>query len=212
MSRLELLVQKRSFDKKESPALKDKMYGVVYGSKVNSFPIWVNTVQFRKVFAETGENTLLDLHVEGDGRHVVLVHDVQYSPMRGTPIHVDFFVVNMKEEVETAVPLEFIGVSPAVKEEAGVLVKNMEEIEIRCLPNDIPKSFIVDLSVLKDFDDCIYVKDIVHSEKYEALLDGESAVVLVARPREVEEEVSTAPISDVAEVVVKSEEKTEEKK
>lgn len=212
MKRLELSVQQRTAEKEKGLLSKGMMRGVVYGSKVKSFPVWVNPIHFQKIFSEAGENTLIDLNVEKGAQHVVLVHDVQYSPMRGNPIHVDFFVVNMKEEVETAVPLEFIGVSPVIKEESGVLVKNMDEIEVRCLPSDIPKSFVVDLSLLKTFDDCIYVKDIVHSEKYEALVDGESAVALVSRPREVEEELSVAPESQVAEVEVKTEEQKEEKK
>lgn len=211
MERLKLLVSKRMSDKNAGDRSKEMMRGVVYGAKVESLPIWVNALGFQKTFAEAGENTLIELEVEGIGKHIVLVHDVQYSPMRGVPTHVDFFVVNMKENVEAGVPLEFVGISPVIKEEGGVLVKNMEEIEVRCLPSDIPKSFVVDLSLLKTFDDCIYVKDIVHSEKYEALIDGESAVVLVARPRQ-EEIETTAPESGIPEEVAKTEESSEEKK
>ncbi len=212
MERLKLLVSKRLSDKSDVAWSKEMMRGVVYGSKVESLPIWVNALSFQKAFSEAGENTLIELEVDGVGKHVVLVHDVQYSPMRGTPVHVDFFVVNMKENVEAAVPLEFVGISPAIKEEGGMLVKNMEEIEVRCLPSDIPKSFTVDISLLKTFDDCIYVKDIVHSEQYEALIDGESAVALVARPRQEEEIETTAPESGILEEVVKTEESSEEKK
>ena len=212
MERLKLSVLKRGADKKVPADLKKMIRGVVYGSKVDPFSIWMNAIDFQKVFIQAGENTLIDLETDDANQHVVLVHDVQLSPMRGIPMHADFFVVNMKENVETAVPLEFVGVSMAIKEEGGVLVKNMEEIEVRCLPSDIPKHFVVDLSKLNTFDDCIYVKDIVHSEKYEALLDGESAVALVARPRKEEVEDVTAPESGIPAEPAKTEEKVEEKK
>ncbi len=196
MERLKLAAVSRLAGARSS---KEMIHAVVYGSKVASRPVSVNGINFQKIFSQAGENTLIELEMEGGSREVVLIHDVQYAPLRGLPIHIDFFVVNMKENVETSVPLEFVGVSPAIKEEGGVLIHNMEEIEIRCLPADIPKSFTVDLSLLKTFDDCIYVKDIVHSEKYEALVDGESAVALVARPRQEEAEVSVvAPEQSVA--------------
>lgn len=214
MAMLTLAVRKRGGEAQKPEDTKNMIRGVVYGSKVESFSIWMSALDFDKIFAQAGENTLIELATDNGEKHTVLIHDVQYSPMRSIPTHADFFVVNMKEEVETAVPLEFVGVSPAVKEEGGVLVKNMEEIEVRCLPSDIPKSFTVDLSTLVKFDDCIYVKDIVHSEKYTALLDGESAVILVARPRKEEEEVPVVSAEPaVSEVASKTaEEKPEEKK
>lgn len=191
---------------------KELIQAVVYGPKVVSRPIWINMLGFQKIFSQAGENTLIELESEKGTSDIVLIHDVQYAPLRGLPIHVDFFVVDMKENVETAVPLEFVGVSAAIKEEGGVLIRNMEEIEVRCLPADIPKSFTVDLSLLKTFDDCIYVKDIVHSEKYEALVDGESAVALVARPRKEEEEVVVAAPEQQTAVTPQAEGATEAKK
>lgn len=214
MERLTLAVQSRGKDTKIPEESGKMLRGVVYGSKVDSFSVWFTTIDFQKIFAQAGENTLIDLKMNSGNAYTVLIHDVQYSPMRNTPTHADFFVVNMKENVETSVPLEFIGESDVVKSEGGVLVKNMEEIGVRCLPNDIPKSFTVDLSVLKTFDDCIYVKDIVQSDKYEVLIDGESAIVLVARPRVEEVIETTAPENTVAEVEVEAKEKenSEDKK
>lgn len=187
MERLKLSAAVRVAGSRKSG--KEMIPGVVYGSKAPAHSVWVNAIEFGKIFSQAGENTLVELQEEGGSNFVVLIHDVQHSPLRNIPTHVDFFAVNMKEEVETAVPLEFVGVSAAIKEEGGVLVRNMEEIAVRCLPADIPKSFVVNLEKLATFDDCIYVKDIVHSEKYEALVDGESAVALVARPRKEEVEV-----------------------
>lgn len=187
MERLKLSAAVRVAGSRKSG--KEMIPGVVYGSKTPAHSVWVSAIEFGKIFSQAGENTLVELQEEGGSNFVVLIHDVQHSPLRNIPTHVDFFAVNMKEEVEAAVPLEFVGVSAAIKEEGGVLVRNMEEIAVRCLPADIPKSFVVNLEKLATFDDCIYVKDIVHSEKYEALVDGESAVALVARPRKEEVEV-----------------------
>ena len=204
MDRLKLSVEVRTQGTRESK--KEMIPGVVYGSKTPAHSVWVNALEFGKVFAQSGENTLVDLQEKEGNSSVVLIHDVQHSPLRGVPVHVDFFAVDMEEEVEAAVPLEFVGVSAAIKEEGGVLVRNMEEITVRCLPSDIPKSFIVNLEKLVTFDDCIYVKDIVHNKKYEALVDGESAVALVARPRK--EEVVESTVSDQQTASVSTEEGT----
>lgn len=169
--------------------------GVVYGPHTESHSVWVDFLAFQKVFSEAGENTLIDLQEEGKETSVALIYDVQYDPLRTLPTHIDFFVVDMKEKVEAEVPLEFTGVAPAVKELGGVLVRNMDTIALRCLPADIPKNIIVELDVLKTFDDCVYVKDLVKDDRFEVLIDGESAVALVSPPRKEEEveAVTTAP-------------------
>lgn len=189
MKRLRIVVAKRVAG--ERVREKGRIPGVVYGPHISPRSVWVQALDFKKIFSQSGENTLIELYEDASTVSIVLVHDVQHSPLKGVPTHVDFFAVDMKEELETAVPLEFSGVSQAIKEMGGVLVRNMEEIVVRCLPSDIPKSFTVNLEKLATFDDCIYVKDIVHSQKYEALVDGENVVALVVPPRKEETEPSS---------------------
>ena len=115
----------------------------------------------------------------------------------------------MDEEIEAKVELEFVGESPAVKELGGILIKNMDEIEVKCLPGDLPPKIEVDISRIKNFEDYIYVKDLPVSDKVELLADSENVVAMVTEPRSEEElaELETEVKEDVTKVegVVKEE-------
>lgn len=113
----------------------------------------------------------------------VLIHDTQNEPMSGKISHVDFFQVNMKEEVETEIPLEFVGESEAVKAHGGILLKNMDAITVKCLPSDLPEKYEIDISKLVTFDDVIAIKDLNISDKVEIMHDGETVIALVSAPR-----------------------------
>jgi large subunit ribosomal protein L25 len=91
----------------------------------------------------------------------VLIHDVSVNPITGEPIHVDFMVIDANKTVEVSIPLEFIGVAPAVKAGLGVLVKVLHEIEVSALPKDLPQSISVDISSLVDLDSQISASEIV---------------------------------------------------
>ena len=97
------------------------------------------------------------------------------------PRHIDFYQVRMDEEIEAEVELVFKGESAAVKELGGVLVKNMDAIEVKCFPGDLPSEIEVDITPIKTFDDYIYVKDLPVSEKVEVLVDPETVVAMVSR-------------------------------
>lgn len=160
----------------------DLIPAVMYGNKVAPVNVSVSYLEFRRVFDKAGESALVELEVEGK-KHNVLVHDIQHDPMSGKVTHVDFFQVNMKEEVETEIPLEFVGESEAVKAMGGVLIKNMDAIEVKCLPADLPEKYEIDLSKLATFDDVISIKDLKISDKVEILMDPETVIALVAAPR-----------------------------
>ena len=160
----------------------DKIPAVMYGNKIAAQNLTVSYIDFKRVFAKTGESALIELEVAGK-KHNVLVHDTQLEPMSGKVTHIDFFQVNMKEEVETEIPLEFVGESAAVKAHGGVLIKNMDEISVKCLPADLPEKYEIDISKLETFDDVISVKDLKISDKVEIMLDPETVIALVAAPR-----------------------------
>ena len=164
----------------------DIIPAVMYGTKIASQNLLVNYLDFKRVYDKAGESALIEL--ETDGKKInVLVHDIQLDPMSGKFTHIDFFQVNMKEEVETEIPLEFIGESPAVKELGGVLVKSLDEISVKCLPADLPEKYEIDISKLATFDDVIAVKDLQVSDKIEILVDGETIIASVQEPRTQEE-------------------------
>jgi large subunit ribosomal protein L25 len=159
---------------------------VLYGHGIKPQNISVDYLDFDRVFGKAGESSLIELEL-GSRKSNVLVHDIQTDPISGKFSHVDFFQVNMKEEVETEIPLEFIGESPAVKELGGVLVKSLDEIKVKCLPADLPEKFEVDISKLATFDDAIAVKDLKVFEKVEILVEPEAVIASVQEPRSQEE-------------------------
>ena len=160
----------------------DMIPAVMYGNKIAAQNLAVNYIDFKRVYEKAGESALVELDLVGKKLNV-LIHDIQLAPMSGKITHIDFFQVNMKEEVETEIPLEFVGEAGAVKALGGVLIKNMDSIEVKCLPADLPEKYEIDISKLATFDDVIAVKDLKISDKVEILLDGETVIALVAAPR-----------------------------
>ena len=171
---------------------------VVYGNKIEPTHVAVNAIAFQKTLRQAGESTLVDLSIGDKDPVKVLIHDVQYHPVRDDVVHIDFYQVNMKEKITTHIPLEFIGESPAVEQLSGTLVKNMDELEVECLPGDLVHAIDVDISVLKTFDDVIHVKDIVLPQGLEVQNDMDATIVFVEEPRseaELEAELA-APVSE----------------
>ncbi len=161
---------------------------ILYGKNIKNVNLWLDLMNFNKVFQEVGENTILNLIVDKKKSVPVLIHDIQYDYISNKPIHVDFFQVKMDEKIETEVPLEFTDEAPAVKELGGVLVVNINEIPVRCLPSDIPSKFILSLKTLKTFEDRLLVKDIKFDKnKVEILMEDENIIALVSPPRSQEE-------------------------
>lgn len=160
---------------------------VVYGHKIAAKNLWVNVGDFKKVYGQAGESTIIELAVDEKNKVNVLIHDTQKDPMTGEPIHVDLFQVNMDEKIETEVPLEFVGEAPAVKELSGMLIKNIDTVSVSCLPADLPAKITVDVSSLKTFDDHIIVESLVISPKVKVLSDGGTIVASIAPPRTDEE-------------------------
>jgi large subunit ribosomal protein L25 len=156
---------------------------VLYGHDVTPRMFWVNAIEFGKVFQATGESTIFSL-AAGKGLSLnVLVHDVQLDPISNRVSHVDFYQVDMNEELETDIPLEFIGEAPAVRELGGVLVKTLENIEVRCLPKNLPHSIQVDIARLVTFDDQIKVSDLALGDTIEILTEPDTVLALVEAPR-----------------------------
>ena len=116
------------------------------------------------------------------------IKSVQRHPLSGQAIHVDYYLVNLKQEMEVDVPLVFTGESPAVEETGGTLLHNLSAIRVKALPTDIPHEVTVDVSVLKSLDVAIHVKDLnLNRDLVHVLTDGETLVATVVPPR-VEEE------------------------
>ena len=164
----------------------------------------MDTKSFGKVLKEAGESTLVELVVDGK-KHNVLIHDVQVDPLTDLPIHADFLSVRMDKEIHAKIPLEFIGESPAVKGESGILVKVMHEIEISALPKDLPHSIYVPMEKLEHVNDRVVASDLSLPAGVRLLAESDDVIVLVEPPRSEEELKSTETSEVVAPVEVETE-------
>lgn len=187
----ELQAQPRNESGKKVKALRRAGFlpGVVYGGKMAAESITLNYRDFVKLFREVGESTLFKLNVDGEKNKTldVLVQDVKYDPIKNVPVHVDFYAVSMDKPIRKKVPFEFVGESPAVKNDNGILVKIMHEIEIEALPKDLPPEISVGVSTLLNFESKVLVKDLVLPQGVKIFADPDEIVVLVEPPRSEEE-------------------------
>ncbi len=168
-----------------------KVPAIVYGNDMENMAIECDANALHKVFKKAGESVLVELEVAGK-KTPVLFKDIAFHPVSGREIHVDFYAVNMKEEIETLVPITLTGESPAVKELSGVLLTPLSEVTVRCLPKDLPSELTVDISKLATFEDVILVKDITLPAGVAIVDDAESMIAAVQEPRKEEEEVVVA--------------------
>ena len=132
---------------------------IIYGKKEKSTPIQLSAHDFKKTFNQAGESTIITLTGLGENKEV-LIYGVDFEPVKGEPLHVDFYAIEKDKKLEVDIPLEFVGVAPAVKELGGILVKVMHELTIEALPKDLPQEIEVDISPLVDFDTQIHVRDL----------------------------------------------------
>lgn len=183
---------------------------VVYGGKIKTESITVPVKSFKKVFKEAGESTLVSLMLDGKPLNV-LIHDVMVDPLTEVPLHADFLAVQMDKELRTKVPLEFMGESPAVKNEAGVLVKVMHEVEIAALPKDLPHQIDVNLSKLENLNDRLSLRDIKAPPGVKFAVDLDEVVVLVEPPRSEDELKALETAEPTATVEVMTEQETKKK-
>jgi large subunit ribosomal protein L25 len=191
---------------------KNLVPAVLYGPKIKNLNLEVNSKDFKKAHEEAGESLLVALSVDGHKDFLVLIHDIQLDPISGDPIHVDFYQPALTEEIEIAVPIVVEGQAPAEKNLGGTLVKNISEIEIKALPQKLPKEIKVNVEKLATFEDYILVKDLQVPEGVKILRDGEEILISVSPPEKVEEEAKEKPAEEAGEKEGEAGKKTEEKK
>lgn len=160
---------------------------VFYGAKEKSTPIKLKSGDFISVYDIVGESSIINLKLDSEN-HEALIHDVQFDAISGQPIHADFYVIEKGKKIEVAVPINFIGDSPAEKNLGGILVKVIHELDIKALPKDLPQHIDVDISSLVDFDSQIKTSNIKLPEGVELNIDPNEVVALVQEPKEESEE------------------------
>jgi len=184
---------------------------VLYGSKIKNLNIAVNRKEFVKLFHETGESSLIKLHLPELTKDLqVLVHDIQRDPVSGNIIHIDFYHPSLTKEVEAKVPLVFEGISPAVKDLGGTLIRNLSDLEIKALPQNLPREIKVSIETLINFEDKISIKDLVLPKEVSVQKGLDELVAWVAVPAKVEEELEKPAEEKVEEVELIKKEKAKE--
>lgn len=168
----------------------------LYGHNVANVHLSLTRGEFEKVLRKAGESTIIELALPDGSNRKVLIQDVQRHYLTSEPIHADFYEVKMTEKMTATIPLEFIGESVAVKALGGTLVKILTEVEVECLPGDLPHAIEVDISGMEAFDSVINVKDLKVSDKVTINAEDEELVVKIQRPRDVEAELAE-PVGEI---------------
>ncbi len=208
---LQLTVQERDTKKgtKASPeSLRKKglLPAVFYGPKEKTTAIVLNKIDFVKTLREAGESTVIGLQTP-KGEIEALVREVSYEPVRGEPIHVDFYIPEKGKTVAVYVPLVFVGTSFAIKDLGGTLVKVLHEIEVEALPKDLPHDIKIDINALVDLDSQILAESISLPAGVTLITEPEEVVAAISVAEEENEE--TAPV-DLSSIEVEKKGKKEE--
>jgi large subunit ribosomal protein L25 len=203
MKTIELTVERRSTrgknEARRTRAAK-RIPAVVYGARKETVPITVDTRSLADAFrGGAGENAIFLLKLQGSdqSRHA-MIKDFQRDPVTRRPVHLDFVRVMMDTKIRVGVPVEIVGVARGVKVDAGILDIVTREIEVECLPGNIPDHLPVDVSDL-GIGDALRVSAIPAPEGVEILEDPERVVVHVAHPVQ---EVVAAPEVEAVEGAV----------
>lgn len=185
---------------------------VMYGSGVSNQSVSVPRSEFLKVFKQAGYSSLVDISVGETSPVKAVIKEVQVDPISMEPLHVDFHQVRMDQEMEAMIPLKFVGESNAVKVDAGTLIKSLDEVEVRCLPANLPHELEIDLSKLATFDDAITVADIKLPNGVEVVTDSTLTIATVSRPLTEEElkKLEESQVGDVSTIKTEAEEKKAE--
>ncbi|MGA7685962.1 MAG: 50S ribosomal protein L25 [Terriglobales bacterium] len=166
-----------------------KIPAVVYGAGKDTASVAVDPRQVLRILhSETGHNTIFDLALDSS-RVKAMIVDWQFEPIKGKLLHVDLQRIAMDKKLTVTVPVVLKGEAAGVKQEGGILEHLLREIEIECLPMDIPKSIEVDVSHLT-FGVGVRVKDLPHSDKLKFLTDENQ---MIAHVTAVKEEVVATP-------------------
>ena len=161
---------------------------VLYGKGSEPESIVVNPAELKEALStDAGENTLLEMHIsdwEGGNEttKLSLLRDVQMDYLKNKSIHLDFLELDMKQTFSVKIPVKIKGIPVGVREEKGMLEEIMREVEIECLPSDIPNEFVIDVTDLH-ITESIHVKDLEVSDKVTILDDPGSTIVTVLAPR-----------------------------
>ncbi|HJS19153.1 MAG TPA: 50S ribosomal protein L25 [Anaerolineales bacterium] len=168
-----------------------KLPAVIYGRHTEPLNINLDAHSASLALGKLTASSLVTINVDGM-EYPALVREKQRDYIKNRLLHIDFLAVTLDEKLRTSVNVHFVGVSTAVKDYNAVLVKNLEELEVECLPTDLPERIVVDISVLSRPGEGIRVRELQVSDKVRILNDPDT-MVAVATFAKVEEEAEAVP-------------------
>jgi len=197
-TRPELTAQRREITGKAVAGLRRAGHvpAVLYGHGHPSQALQIDARALDELRRRTGRNALLDLRVDGGSAQPVMIHALQEHPVTRRPLHVDFYLVKMTEEMTVEVPVAYVGESVAVEKGGGTLLRLLDTVRVRTLPADVPSSIEVDISPLETFDILLHVSDLRVPERVTILTDAHEPLARVQPPR-IEEAPTVAPTEEV---------------
>ena len=152
---------------------------VIYGAGIESQAITVDPKAITKILhSESGHNTIFDLNIEGGAGAKAMIVDWQYEPIKGKLLHIDLKRVAMDKTMKVSVPVMLSGVPLGVRTQGGILDQILREIEVECLPGDIPSHIDIDVSNL-ELHGSIHVSDLPHTGSVKFLEDESTLVAHV---------------------------------
>ncbi len=154
---------------------------VIYGHKVEPVVISINQRDADRILPRLSASQLLSIEIDGV-KHTVLVREKQRNPITGAMIHLDFQEISMTEKIGVVVRVNLKGEAPAVKLYGAIVVPSREELEVEALPRDLPSSIDVDITVLKEIGDAIYVRDLNLPSTVTILAHMDDVIAVVAPP------------------------------
>jgi len=166
-----------------------KVPGIFYAHNEKSVPVFFDEREIIKTLIEA-EVGLIDVQLSGKEKRKAIIKEVQTDPLKNNPVHIDIMGVKLKEKIHVSVPIRIIGDAPGVKEQGGILHQYMREIEVSCLPLDIPERVDIHVGNLK-IGDSIFVSDI-KLEKVALTAEPEKPIISIIAPK------ITAEVPEVA--------------
>lgn len=203
MTTMKMQIEKREVfgkNKVNKMRVENLIPGVIYSREKETQHVNINSIEFLRVYRVAGTSSMIDLELDGVSTPVI-IKEVQRHPVRGNFTHIDFQELNMKEKIKMHVPISLLN-RDSIKLQPSTLMQFLDEVEIECLPGDIPFHAELDVENM-DFATALYVSDldIAKNDKIEILTELDQVVCSLSEPTTVveEDEVVSAEVPTVSE-------------
>lgn len=195
MERILLEAENRTIKGKKVSTLRreGKLPAVIYGRDVETMPITLGARETTNTLNSVSGSTILTINLSGE-EHAALVREIQRDYIKNVIIHVDFQAVSLKEKLRTNVSINLVGDAPVLEEYDALVVSGIDQIEVECLPQDLPESIKVDISSFEEIGAAIYLKDLTPPPNVKFLTDLEELIAVVTA---IKEEVIEEPEEEI---------------